>query len=261
MWLRVRKTDSLGRWGSPRTPRRMRSWRRWRVSLRSAFFSIPNLLRLPAHGAASLAWLQPDALARVANALPLVGIRLPDGPDARGDLADEFLVDPGDADAVRLRHLERDALGGRDLHRVAVADLQGEGVPLLGRPIADALNLQIHLEPFCDAADHVGQQRSGQPVQSFVVVQIGRPPHDDRPVGQLHADIWMHLPGKAPLGPLHLDGAPGDLDLHALRDRDGRIPYARHNVSSSSATRRSTRPRRRRPSAGPAGRSRRPARW
>src|SRR3972149_6238033 len=81
----------------------MRSWRRRRVSWRSAFFSIPTLLRLPAHGAAILAWLQPDALARVANALPLVGIRLPDGPDARGDLADKFLVDPGDADAVRRR--------------------------------------------------------------------------------------------------------------------------------------------------------------
>src|SRR3990170_7281247 len=226
MWLRLRKTDSLGRWGSPRTTRRMRPWRRCRVSFRSAFLSILLLLRLSAHRAASFARLQPDPLARVADALALVRVRLADRADPRGHLADKLLVDPGDTDAVRLGHLEGDACGRRDLYRVAEADLQRERVPLLGGAIADALDLQVHFEPFRDAADHVGQQRSRQPVQGLVVVQIGRPPHDDHPVGERHGEVWMHVPGETPLGPCHLDSTPGDLDLDAFRDRNGRIPYA-----------------------------------
>src|SRR3989304_1605995 len=170
MWLRLRKTDRRGRAGGPRPGRRVRPGGRGPAWLRSAFLSIPLLLPLPAHGAAGLARLQPDALARVADALALVRVGLPDGTDARGHLADEFLVDPGHADAVRLGHLESDALRGRDLDRVAVADLQRQRAALLGGAIADALDLQINPVALGDAADHVGQQRPGQPVQGLVVV-------------------------------------------------------------------------------------------
>src|SRR5574341_802173 len=226
MWLRLRKTDRRGRSARPRTARRTRAWRRCRVIFASAFFSMPLLLRLPADGAPGFARLQPDPLARVPDTLALVGIWLADRADPRGDLADELLVDPGDTDAVRLRHLERDALGGGDLHGVAEPHLEGERRALLGGAISDALDLEIHFEPFRDAADHIRQQRPGQAVQRLVAIQMGRPPHDDGSVGKLHGDIGMHVAHEAALGPQDRDRPPADLDLDAPRDRDGRIPYA-----------------------------------
>src|SRR3990172_6539621 len=114
MWFRLRNTASRGRSGVPARRSRMRAWRLVRAAVRLA--SLVMLL-LPAD-LACLAGLAAYLLARVADALALVGLRLPRRADLGGDLPDELLVDPDHRDAGRVLELERDARGRVDLHRV-----------------------------------------------------------------------------------------------------------------------------------------------
>src|SRR4029450_6313031 len=97
-----RKTRSRGRSAVPETLARTRRCRRCLasrvVSLLTGRLPSSPLTDLPAH-----------VLALVADALALVGLRRPDLPRLRGDLADELLVDALDDDLVRSGHLEGDA--------------------------------------------------------------------------------------------------------------------------------------------------------
>src|SRR4026209_2491989 len=125
MWMLLRKTARRGRDSVPSRWRRIRSWRLRRAAPRLApsfIVSLPSWVLLLAADLAGLAGLSADLLARVANALALVRLRLAGRPDLRGDLADELLVDPDYGEAGRILELERDALGRVDLDLVAIAE-------------------------------------------------------------------------------------------------------------------------------------------
>src|SRR5674476_1049444 len=110
MWLRLRKTARRGRADVPSSRRRIRSCRFCRAAPRVAAFVIvvvlPLLLSADLAGLASLA---ADHLARVADALALVWLRLPGGPAAGGNLADVLLVDSKDGQLDRGHDHEADA--------------------------------------------------------------------------------------------------------------------------------------------------------
>src|SRR5215467_11996849 len=95
------------------------------------------LLLLAACGLARLAGLHTHDLARVADALALVWLRLADRANVRRDLSYELLVDSGDRHLVRPLDREGDALGRNHLHWMRVADLEDEILPDLRHAVAD----------------------------------------------------------------------------------------------------------------------------
>src|SRR5512142_452245 len=106
MWLRLRNTARRGRSAVPVVWSRIRSWRFCRAAPRVATcvigcvpFGSSSLL---AADLAGLARLAADPLAGVPDALALVGLGLARRADARGDLADELLVDADDRQARRV---------------------------------------------------------------------------------------------------------------------------------------------------------------
>src|SRR5689334_8936009 len=115
MWLRLRKTASRGRPVSPLTRSRRRAWRLCRAAERLAVVVIRSVLGLLGGGLllaadlAGLAGLAADLLACVADTLALVWLGLARRANARGDLADELLVDAEDREPRRVLDLEADA--------------------------------------------------------------------------------------------------------------------------------------------------------
>ena len=74
---------------------------------------------------------------------------------------------------VGVRHLEGDALGRGDDHRVAEAEGQLERVRALGLgAVADADDLELLAEAVGDADDHVVDEAAGQPVQGAVLALV-----------------------------------------------------------------------------------------
>src|SRR4051794_11918446 len=107
MPLFERYTASRGRSAVPTTLPRMR---RRRLSLVCCLvFFMSGLIGRALLGA--LADLAHDDLARIANALALVGLRRAEAADVRGDLADGLLVDAPHDHLRRGGHLELDAVG------------------------------------------------------------------------------------------------------------------------------------------------------
>src|SRR6187431_2132571 len=155
MYFALRKTDSRGRSGLPLMRSRMRVWRLRRRASRDAFFIGPSS-RSP--DLAGLAGLAEDVLARVANALALVGLRLALRADVCGDLADELLVGAEDAEPGRSLDAELDPGRRVDLDRVRVPEREHELRTLELGAIPDPGNLEILREPARDARDHVVHQ-------------------------------------------------------------------------------------------------------
>src|SRR6185312_8384241 len=121
-----------------------------------------HIARRERHGLLLLAFLAADGLARVADALALVGLGRTDAADAGGDFADQLLVDAADPDFGLLRHGEGDARRRRDVHVVAEAELHGQRLALHRRAVADADQLERLLVALGHAFHHVGDQRAGQ---------------------------------------------------------------------------------------------------
>src|SRR5437763_7959570 len=126
---------------------------------------------------AGLARLAADVLARVLHALRLVRVGHAERTDLRRDLADDFLVGARDADLLRC--LEREADAGRriDLDRMRVAERE---LQLLARergPVARSTDLEITDVAGRDALDHVGEQRTREPVDGLRLLALVRP-HD-----------------------------------------------------------------------------------
>src|SRR5215510_13168021 len=107
MFLFERNTARRGRASVPDRRRRMRSWRLRRAAPRLAtvVMSWRSSWLLLAADLAGLARLAADLLARVAHALALVRLGLAGGADARGDLADQLLVDAHDREMGRVLDL------------------------------------------------------------------------------------------------------------------------------------------------------------
>src|SRR5450756_426063 len=169
MWLRLRKTARRGRADVPSSRRRIRSCRFCRAAPRVAAFVIvvvlPLLLSADLAGLASLA---ADHLARVADALALVWLRLPGGPDAGGNLADELLVDAEDGQLDRALDHEADAVRRNDLDGMAVPEVELQLVADLLGAVTDAGDLEALPVAVRDALDHVGDERPGQPMDCLL---------------------------------------------------------------------------------------------
>src|SRR4051794_28334912 len=167
-----------------------------------------------------LAGLLPDELALIPHALALVRLGLADLADVRGDLAHQLLVDAPDRDPGRRRDLELDALGRPDVHRVAEPERELEVLALERRAVPDAHDLQALLVAVRHALDHVGDQRSGQPVQAPVEPVIGRPLHQDGAVvladGHLRVErLLERAPGA---GHGHAGAVDDDVDASGYLD-------------------------------------------
>src|SRR5262249_40186100 len=121
-------------------------------------------------------------LAVVADSLALVRLWRTDAPDLGGDLPNLLLVGAPDDDLRWRWHLERDARRRVLRHGMREADAELERRPAQRGAIADALDLETLLEAFCDALDHVRDQRSGQPVERAVGTAVARPRDGDRAV-------------------------------------------------------------------------------
>src|SRR6478672_11744251 len=173
MWLRLRKTASRGRPVTPLTRSRRRAWRFCRAAERLAVPVIgcprsPGGGLLLAADLAGLAGLAADLLARVADALALVGLWLAGGADGRRDLADELLVDAEHGQLRRVLHLEADPGGRVDLDRMAIAQVELELAPDERCTIADAGDLERLAVARGHADDHVVDERPGQAVELLV---------------------------------------------------------------------------------------------
>src|SRR4051812_40826682 len=127
---------------------------------------MPLLTRLPD--------LELDEFALVADALALVRVGLAQLADVGGDLADLLLVDAAYDELRRALHLEADALGGQDRHRVAVAEGELEVRSLGGDAVADAADLHRLGVAVGDTGDHVGDQAAGQAVQRAALALVVR---------------------------------------------------------------------------------------
>src|SRR6185436_12330963 len=110
----LRNTRSRGRSGVPLIRLRWRSEIRLRRSLVVLIFMA--LLR------PRLSGLLLQHFARVADALLLVGIGLPELADVRGDLSHELAVDARDGHVRLLVDRDVDAAGDVEHHRVRVAE-------------------------------------------------------------------------------------------------------------------------------------------
>src|SRR6185312_6249818 len=155
MWQEERKIERRGRafWARamrPRTRARRRSKRAFVLFAMAA----PLLL---------LAFLAADGLGVVLDALALVGLRLAVAADDGGDLADALAVGAADRDRGRLLADDLDVVRDRELHLVAVAELQVERLALDGGAIADAVDLEVDGKALRDAVHHVVDERPGGP--------------------------------------------------------------------------------------------------
>ena len=93
-----------------------------------------------------LAFLAEDILVFVLDALALVGLGLAPFADIRRDLADELLINAFDDDLGRLRRGDCHTLGHFEVHVVAVAKRQLQGVALHLSPVTNAADLKLFLE-------------------------------------------------------------------------------------------------------------------
>src|SRR6266542_241281 len=228
MWLRLRKTASRGRSPVPARLRRIRSWRFCRAAPRLATWVIvrgPSRLTDPrlllAADLAGLAGLAANELARVADALALVGLGLAGGPNARRDLPDELLVDPDHGQVGGVLQFEGDALRRLDLDRMAVAKVELQLLAHLLGAVTHPRDLEGLAVAGRDADHHVGHQRPGQAMELLVHLRLGRTPDHDAPVFGGDDDVRMELAVQRPPGSVDRDRASLDGDLHPVRDRDG----------------------------------------
>src|SRR6185503_4702772 len=255
MWLRLRKTASRGRPVTPLTRSRRRAWRFCRAAERLAVAVMRSVLDVLCGGLllaadlAGFAGLAADLLTGVADALALVRLGLARGADARGDLADELLVDAEHREMRRVLDLEADAGRRVDLDRVAVAQVELELPPDERCTIADAGDLEWLAVARGHADDHVVDERPGQAVELLVRLRLGWAADHDLVAVAGDADLGVELAGEAALGTLDRDVPAVDRHIDPGGHGDGQASDSRHR-----ATRRTPGLRRR---AGPCGPARR----
>src|SRR3954452_8190031 len=247
-----RNTEIRGRSAEPCTFARTRRRRRRRlvggdrtVMPRSACWPGPRrTLYSERWSLRPLPDLPGDVLALVADALALVGLRRALLADVRGDLADELLGDPLHDDARRLRDLELDALGRRDVHGVRVAQREREVLAGQRRAVADALDLQGLRVAVGDALDHVEDQRARQPVQGAVLAAVGRALDEELALALLDGDVAALALGQRASRAGHVDDLGLDRHGDAVGHGDGLLADAAHDALTTPR-RRPRRPRRR----------------
>ena len=200
--------------------------------------------------------------AGVTDALALVGLRLAQLADLGRDLTHELLVDADDAELGRALGGERDALGGVEHDRVAVAELELELRGALGQhAVTHAHDLELLLVALGDTHHHVADQGAGQTVErTALTLVVGAGHLEDAVLGLRHLDGLGHGVAQRALGALDGHQRVVDRDVDTGRDRDGELANTRHASLSpswsqwSGVTRRRRGLRRPRPSGSPDGR-------
>src|SRR5208282_2071991 len=184
---------------------------------------------------AGLAGFLLEHFARPANALMLVRIGRAQGADVGRHLPHLGLVRTGDHQVGLLRHGDLNPLGHGELDRVRISQTEHHVLALHFRTVAHSHDVQFPAEAFRDAEHGIGEERPGEPVQRPVLV--GRPRGEQVLVFLLDLNARGHGHPQLPLGSLHLDAIPGDLDLDALGQWNRLAAYARHGCSNLSLTR------------------------
>src|ERR1700761_2791984 len=121
---------------------------RWRRLAKRESFAL--LLLLP--------FLAEDILAGILDALALIGLRLAPATDLGGNLADLLLVDARDVHGHGIGRHDGDAFRDREIHVVAVAELQLQVLALNRGAVADAGDLERLGEALGHAGDEVLHQ-------------------------------------------------------------------------------------------------------
>src|SRR5262252_458195 len=188
MCLPERKTLRRGRPAAAwRSAWRMRRWRRAKRALRSDMG--PLLL---------LAFLAPDGLGRILDALALVRLGRTQAADFGGDLADLLAIGAGNLDRGRPRgfHLNAGRNGHLDVMAEAQLQLQVLGVGL--GAIAHAVDLEVDGEAVRHALHHVA---GGAPLHAGAAALAARL-EDELVAIARHRHIVVH--GELQLAPLAL---------------------------------------------------------
>src|SRR5688572_18256474 len=228
MCVRERNTARRGRSAVPAIFVRTRACRAMRCAVLDVC-AIPSLLLGLRADLAGLACLAADVLARVLHALRLVRVGDAPAADVRGDLADHFLVHPGDAELRRRLDGERDAGRGLDLDRVREAQGEHELLALEHGAETRAADLQVLVIARRHARDHVREQRARQAVQRTRLLRVVRA-RDGEVLAVVALELHERVERAAQLAlrPLHHDVLPRDLHVDAAGDGDGHLSDPAH---------------------------------
>src|SRR5690606_5494449 len=198
-----------------------------------------------------LGFLADDVFAGVLDALALVRLRRTEAADLGCNLADLLLVGAGDHDLGLGRGGDGDAFRGREQHRMREAQRQVQVLALHGGAVTHADQLELALEAFGNALDHVGHDRAQGSGQRHQLDVVGRQGGDA--VLDLDLDAFGLGDRQVALRALDADAIGLDVELDALGDGDRLLGYTRHVLCSLRP--RSTGPHHRRPAGAPGCRS------
>ena len=164
------------------------------------------------------------SLTLVANALALVGLRLPQLADVRGDFANLLLVDALNLELNRALDREGDALGCGDNHGVAEAELEFKTRASSCNAVAGADDLESLLEARRNTDDHVGDQSASQSVQCTGIALIVGTSDNEVALFFLDLDRRGDLQVQSALEARNRDGIAGNIDLDSGGNRNRHTP-------------------------------------
>src|SRR5216684_1414495 len=205
---------------------RVRRWRRAKRALRSDMV-MPLLL---------LAFLAPDRLGRVLDALALVGLGRTQAADLGGQLADLLAVSAGDLDLGRLQRLDLDAGRNGNLDVVAETELQLQVLGIGLGAVADAVDLEVDGEAVRNAAHHIAREIARRAPLHAGAAALRARREDERLAvpGDRHVVVHHELE-LAPLA-LGLEMLALELDGDSGGDRNRIFADARHGQNTLQMT-------------------------
>src|SRR5688572_2318162 len=173
---------------------------------------------------------QHDDFVAIAHALALVGLGRAIGAHLGGDLADELLVDSADHDLGLGRRRDLDPFGHLVHHRMRETERKRDLVALRLRAEAHADEGEALLEALGDAGHHAGDERAHRSRHRVGMVRVAKRLEFDGLAFFLDPDVRIRRPGDRAERPFHGDRAAGDVDFHALGQRDWVFGDSRHNA-------------------------------
>src|SRR6516165_5796115 len=114
-----------------------------------------------------LSFFSPNRLARVSNALALVGFRRVKRPDIGRNLTNNLLVNSLDQNLCIFLNRNLDAIRNLKNHRMRKSDVQIQVLSLNLRPKSDALDFESLLKALADAEYHIVDQAARKAVKGL----------------------------------------------------------------------------------------------
>src|SRR5690606_23237583 len=170
----------------------------------------------------SLSGLATHDLARVADTLALVGLRLADLADVRGCLADSLLRDATHGELVGALDREGDTGGRVDEDRVREAEGELDRAALLLHAVTGADDLEALGVALGHADDVVVDEGAGQAVERPRLALVVGAGHENLVLLDLDLDGLRDRQGELTLRALDSDLAAVDRNGHARGDVDGK---------------------------------------